>query len=976
MANNAWLMKLICRMFKFKNNKIKAFFSSLCTLLMLSSFAHADHGLIEGTPLIKRYLAQDYLSNSAHNAIMTDESGRIYVGNSEGLLVFDGTQWELAEIPRRPAIRDVIKASDGKIYLAAVGSFGILNKNTNGQWIYQDLLKESKLDTKKHNIGVVWLALEANNGVYFQTDNFLFYVSFDRKTQKHWPITRNVRHLFEHKNKLYSRIDKVGFSRFENGKFFLEKDGEQFSNNPIAEILNKGDWRLIISDGGFFRSDDAGIKELPSADAKVLQGLDSYDALLMSDQSIVIGTGSGEVLRFDKALKLQQRIKIGNFPVIELTKDLEGGVWAVTEGDIVRINIPSPWSYYNETQGVHGAVYDFEWHRDALWLAGSVGVSRINRTHHAGMQTEKMPWVPYEALALKKIEEDLLIAHREGLLVLDAGTELPRYLETPDNEPVFELLHSKFNKDLVYALGDYNLFVLSNRSGRWQILRRYPLEGINPFRLMELAKGELWIGNRSKQQARWLLDTNSLDIKRKETIVIAKASEQDSAYVQTMYSVDDQVYIVSSDKNYRFDGKQFIPDDSEPFKLLTRPYELRVEENEQGRFAYTTREILHQAKNQKAWKILRSGLSNTAGYNNVKLNHDGVLRIATWAGVLQYLPHAEKITKKPYVLGFEYVTAVAVDDKKTISLPLDTSKKNAQVPAGHNLKLRFQLINLESGVDFRYRLSQISTEWSEWGDHNLFIRTLPPGDYLFELEAKTRGGEMVSPVAYKFTVLPYWYQRLWVQVLAGILLLTLIGFISNILIRACVARYRSDNERLEGKISERTQELKIANQRLSELAIEDELTGVANRRALEQGLQREWYRCQDLNLCLSAMMIDVDHFKQYNDKYGHLEGDKLLREIAQSLQFEHDSQRELFARFGGEEFALLLPGIGLEETLRRAELIRNKISKFPNKITVSIGVAGFVPTVHLEKNSLLRKADAALYRAKRQGRNRVEADSE
>jgi diguanylate cyclase (GGDEF)-like protein len=946
-------------------------------LTTAASLVRADHGLIEGTPLIKRYLPQDYLSSSSHNAIMSDESGRIYVGSGEGLLIFDGTQWELAEIPRRPGIRDVIKASDGKIYLAAEASFGVLNKNATGQWVYQDLLKESKLDSTKHNIGVVWLAIEANNGVYFQTDDFLFYVSFDRKTQKHWHIARNVRHLFVHKNKLYSRIDQIGFSRFEDGNFFLEKGGNTFSNTTIAGMLNKGDWRLIVSDEGFFRSDDKGsIKKLPSADANVLKGLGSNDAQLLPDKSIVIGTRSGEVLRFDETLKLKQRIKIGNFPIIELAKDIEGGLWAVTEGDIVRINIPSPWSYYDQSQGMQGTVFDFEWHRDALWLAGSIGVSRVYQTHHAGIQTEELPWVPYEAFSIRKIDQDLLIAHREGLLVLDADQASPRHLEIPDNESVFVLLHSKHNKDLVYALGDYNLFVLSNRSGRWQILRRHPLEGINPFNLIELAEGELWIGNRNKQQARWLLDTNSLDIKRKENFVITNPSEKDNGYIQSMYSIDDRVYIVSSDKNYRFDGKQFVADNSEPFKLVVRPYELQVEENEQGRFAYTSREIWHQPKNQKAWKILRSGLSNTAGYDNVKLNQDGVLRIATWGGILQYLPHAEKIEKKPYLLGFEYVAAIEADTKKTLSLPLNTLKEKAQVPAGHNLKLRFQLVNLESGVDFRYRLNQISKEWSEWADRDLFIRTLPPGDYLFELEAKTRGGEMVAPISYEFTVLPYWYQRLWVQILAGILLLMLIGFIAQIMIRARVARYRSDNQRLEEKISERTQELEVANQRLSELAIEDELTGIANRRALEQGLQREWYRCQDLNVCLSAMMIDVDHFKQYNDKHGHLEGDKLLREIAQSLQFEHDSQRELFARFGGEEFALLLPGIDLEETLRRAELIRSKISKFPNNITVSIGVAGFIPTVHLEKNSLLRRADAALYRAKRQGRNRVEADSD
>ena len=122
-------------------------------------------------------------------------------------------------------------------------------------------------------------------------------------------------------------------------------------------------------------------------------------------------------------------------------------------------------------------------------------------------------------------------------------------------------------------------------------------------------------------------------------------------------------------------------------------------------------------------------------------------------------------------------------------------------------------------------------------------------------------------------------------------------------------------------------------------------------------------------------MIDVDHFKAYNDAHGHLEGDVQLRGIAQRLAQQHDPQRELLARYGGEEFALLLPGVHLAEATRRAESIRAAISASDIGMTVSVGVAGFVPGLQAEPDSLLRRADAALYAAKRGGRNRVEADA-
>ena len=188
-------------------------------------------------------------------------------------------------------------------------------------------------------------------------------------------------------------------------------------------------------------------------------------------------------------------------------------------------------------------------------------------------------------------------------------------------------------------------------------------------------------------------------------------------------------------------------------------------------------------------------------------------------------------------------------------------------------------------------------------------------------------------------------------------------------------RYVEANRKLEARIGERTHELEEVNRKLAELATEDALTGVSNRRALENGLQREWYRCLDQRRPLSALMIDVDHFKKYNDTHGHLEGDILLRSIAKQLHSLHDPKRELLARYGGEEFALLLPGVHQDEAVRRAEKIRVALHEHIGETTISVGVCGFVPGMQGDSMNLLRRADAALYRAKRAGRNRVEVDT-
>ncbi|MEO6173441.1 MAG: diguanylate cyclase, partial [Arenimonas sp.] len=241
---------------------------------------------------------------------------------------------------------------------------------------------------------------------------------------------------------------------------------------------------------------------------------------------------------------------------------------------------------------------------------------------------------------------------------------------------------------------------------------------------------------------------------------------------------------------------------------------------------------------------------------------------------------------------------------------------------------------------------------------------------------RTRSGREAEAISYRYTVLPHWYEILWVRFLILLSCIAAISLLTYWIVRRRVAKYREDNVKLEKRISERTIELESLNQKLSELATEDSLTGVLNRRALEQGLQREWYRCLDQRRPLSTLMIDVDHFKLYNDKHGHLEGDVLLREIAQTLKNSHDAKRELLARFGGEEFALILPGVNLDDAMQRADKIRQTVSQQNGNVTVSIGVAGFIPSIQMEQISLLRRADAALYRAKRAGRNRVERDND
>lgn len=183
------------------------------------------------------------------------------------------------------------------------------------------------------------------------------------------------------------------------------------------------------------------------------------------------------------------------------------------------------------------------------------------------------------------------------------------------------------------------------------------------------------------------------------------------------------------------------------------------------------------------------------------------------------------------------------------------------------------------------------------------------------------------------------------------------------------------------KLASREEELRIANQHLEELASLDGLTGLANRRGFDRELRLAWERAAERREPLALMMIDIDHFKLYNDRYGHVAGDTCLRAVGETLSLVTLEEAVLVARYGGEEFALLLPGIDLTRAAALADEARQAIEDLMinhaespmGLVTISLGVEALVPERGQPAADLVEAADTALYAAKRGGRNTVVA---
>jgi diguanylate cyclase (GGDEF)-like protein/PAS domain S-box-containing protein len=183
------------------------------------------------------------------------------------------------------------------------------------------------------------------------------------------------------------------------------------------------------------------------------------------------------------------------------------------------------------------------------------------------------------------------------------------------------------------------------------------------------------------------------------------------------------------------------------------------------------------------------------------------------------------------------------------------------------------------------------------------------------------------------------------------------------------------NQQLQQRVKQQTASLQRANRELAKLAFVDALTKVANRRRFDDHLQQEWRRLQRQNEPLSLILCDVDHFKRYNDLYGHPAGDRCLQHVAQALQLLVGRPGDLVARYGGEEFAIVLPATDALGAVKIIEKIRSNIRALQmlngdQILTLSFGLAEVIPSKHRMPEQLLAAADQALYFAKQAGRDR------
>jgi len=356
---------------------------------------------------------------------------------------------------------------------------------------------------------------------------------------------------------------------------------------------------------------------------------------------------------------------------------------------------------------------------------------------------------------------------------------------------------------------------------------------------------------------------------------------------------------------------------------------------------------------------------------------DGRFWFPTTVGVAMIDPnHIKKDTISPITI----IEKVIVDG---VSIETHAKVKGAKplelAPGKKWLGFNYRGISFinPQRIQFKVRLAGQNSNWVEMGTARSTTYTdLPPSSYTFSVTSRIPGGTWDEEGAsFSFYLKPYFYQTTWFYP-AVVFFILLIAFSFY---RFRVLRLKARTRELEIMVAERTEQLAEANKDLKHQSNMDSLTGIANRRRFMEFLAAEWVRMMRIGSPLAMIMIDVDFFKKYNDTYGHLAGDNCLKKAAGVIASAARRPGDLAARYGGEEFVIVLSGASKESAYKIAEDIRTRVEslKIPHSssptgfVTISLGVSVMVPYRGERMENLISLADQALYLSKEEGRNRV-----
>jgi diguanylate cyclase (GGDEF)-like protein len=900
-----------------------------------------------------------YMSTS----LAQTSDGYIWIGTERGLVRYDGLRFTVFDHVTNPELRSryiaAITIDRTGALLIGTATAGVF-RMTNGRFVQvlSAAVGGEAYELVGGNDGTVWSA--TMRGVFRVRNGVI-----SRYTTREGLPCDSVPGLAKDRHGVIWAGTSCGVARFDGKRFIEVPMSGDFHRLRVS--------RLMFTRGGaLFIGTRNGAAVLENGRVRRVSSIPAISFAEDREGAVWIGTSMG-LQRLapgrDAAATSQRKTK----PVMAMLEDREGALWSATADhvDIVRANLFTPISKINGLVDDELLAVTTDPQGRLVFGTDRGGIYRL-----VGMAVETILPVPTDSRrsiwSVAFGPDGRLWAGGAGdtAFIID-GTKIQHV----GARNTIEVLPRADGS--AWALGGNGEIVEISASGASRPLQ--PASGAMPaevHRIMPARDGGIWITSRDRRLSHLDPQRRLRTIYQGEMPYSVLEDRDGTLWIGAMNAGIIQLRNGRAQSLRQRDGLpdddiMGITDDGYGFLWISTPAGLaRVARQELERFAANPKGRLRAHIYGAA-----DGMPNVTcvgGMPSVTRTSDGMLWFATATGLAGIHPDPARMIAPRMQLDAVVET-------------VDGTWAGPRLLSARRRPLTFQFSAPTSAnaarVHFRYKLIGFDDEWVEAGHTRTASYTnIPHGEYRFVVQASAENGPWQTAVhersTFAFRKARAMHETIWFRALV---LLTIGGLIGS----AHWWRVRSFRQRevaLEATVAERTMLLAQANDSLRRMTLADPLTGIANRRCLDDSMAKEWSRAQRNGQEVAFLFIDVDFFKKYNDLYGHQQGDRCLIEVARCISQSVRRPADLAARYGGEEFAIMLPDTDLEGAHAVAEVVRKLIaqkalahrgSEVSDHVTLSIGIASAFPSSGMTIAQLIDAADEGVYRAKQHGRNRV-----
>jgi diguanylate cyclase (GGDEF)-like protein len=906
---------------------------------------------LAGSPPVQRFVPE---SNGypQYMAIAEDAVGRVVVGAIDGLLLHDGARWQSLPLPNHDLVRSLATVA-GRVYVGGYDSFGVLTEDPTGQPHYRELSSAIRAKLNR-DFADVWDIVDAPEGVYFRALNDLFCYSPADGSIRHWHHAGRFGALGRHGSDTLIQFRGEGFKR---------RVGNDWQLLPATAMLTRPAFVLITRqaggsvlgdiDGNWWTLDaDAALKPLvgvaglPTA-SEIVEGVE------LSDRTLAMVSAGGELSIVDLERARTRRFALGGGYLTRVQESRFGGLIALGTLKIHRVRWPSPWTVIAASELRSSITALGQWGADTYVLTDN-GVNRVALGDDGLSRFDPLDWTESATHALEPIDGDrALLAEAYDLALIERGRrqtlEALRYPRT--------FLRDRFRTNRLWIGTENGLAALDLRTLKLSAVD--PTQtGVGVLSIAQVDATTLIVG--TPRDGAWRIDVRGAAFSATALTDGIAYGMRRSATVQR---AGETVTISTARGLYRWTGGK-LGIDPRPLPSAEHPEDpLTLKRFGSIEVAFSARRLWLKRGNQE-WQPQPLEGFHSGALLDVRAEADGRLVVVSNDALVLLDPLLTAPAAAPLAVRFARIERIEPNGESTL-LPLQPAAPIEISPPALGIGFTFALPGLHpvGSVQYRGQLKPFESEMSEWASATGYSYTqLRAGRYAMRVEARGPDGVVSSSAEYAIVVLPRWYQR------RALLVVALLGLLA-LAVATGFALVRRRTRRLEAIVAERTRALNEANLRLDAMAHLDALTGLPNRRRLDAFLETLWARLRRDGQSLAVLVIDIDHFKRYNDSFGHSRGDQALRAVAQTLRATLERDADLLARYGGEEFLLLIGAGDTALAARTAEALRAAVES-ATEVTISVGYAVSEPSDRTAQ-VVIDRADQALYRAKRAGRNRV-----